>query len=31
MVSNVYLSKTGDTDRLGIEVVEDFGQRLPHI
>ena len=31
MVSNVNLSQTGNTDRLGVEVVKDFGQRLPHI
>ena len=31
MVGNVNLSQTSNTDRLGVEVVKDFGQRLPHI
>ncbi len=31
MMCNVNLRQTGDTDRLGVEVVKDFGQRLPHI
>jgi hypothetical protein len=31
MMGNVNLSKTGDTDRLWVEVVKDFGQGLPDI
>lgn len=31
MVSYMHLSETGDTDRLWVKVVKDFGQRLPHV
>jgi hypothetical protein len=31
MMGNVNLSKTGDTDRLWVKVVKDFGQWLSHI
>lgn len=31
MVCDVHLSETGNTDRLWVEVIKDFGQRPPHI